>query len=38
MYNPKNLAESLKADKNTNISREQKILARKLYNQQIANN
>ena len=38
MYNPKNLAESLKADKNKNVSREQKLLARKLYEQQVASN
>jgi len=34
MYNPKNAAEMLKSMKNKNQSREQKILARKAYNQQ----
>ena len=34
IYNPKNLADRVKGMKNKSISREQKILARKLYNQQ----
>ena len=38
IYNPKNLADRVKGMKNKSISREQKILARKLYDQQVANN
>jgi len=38
IYNPKNLADRVKGMKNKNISREQKILARKLYEQQFASN
>ena len=38
IYNPKNLADRVKGMKNKSISREQKILARKLYEQQFANN
>ena len=38
IYNPKNLADSVKGMKNKSVSREQKILARKLYEQQFANN
>ena len=34
IYNPKNLADRVKGMKNKSISREQKILARKLYDQQ----
>jgi len=33
MYNPKNAAEMLKSMKNKNQSRDQKILARQLYDQ-----
>jgi len=36
IYNPKNLADRIKGMKNKNISREQKILARQLYDQQQA--
>jgi hypothetical protein len=36
MYNPKNAAEMLKSMKNKSQSREQKILARKIYDQQQA--
>jgi len=36
MYNPKNAAEMLKSMKNKSQSREQKILARKAYDQQQA--
>jgi len=38
IYNPKNLADRVKGMKNKSVSREQKILARKLYEQQFANN
>jgi len=38
IYNPKNLADRVKGMKNKSISREQKILARKLYEQQFASN
>jgi len=38
IYNPKNLADRVKGMKNKSISRDQKILARKLYDQQVANN
>jgi len=38
IYNPKNLADREKGMKNKSVSREQKILARKLYEQQFANN
>ena len=38
IYNPKNLADRVKGMKNKSVSREQKILARKLYNQQFASN
>jgi len=38
IYNPKNLADRVKGMKNKSVSREQKILARKLYDQQVANN
>ena len=38
IYNPKNLADRVKGMKNKSVSREQKILARKLYDQQIVNN
>jgi len=34
IYNPKNLADRVKGMKNKNISREQKILARQIYDQQ----
>jgi hypothetical protein len=34
IYNPKNLAERIKGMKNKNISREDKIKARLLYNKQ----
>ena len=34
IYNPKNLAERIKGMKNKSISREQKILARQLYDKQ----
>jgi hypothetical protein len=34
MYNPKNAAEMLKSMKNKSQSRDQKILARKAYDQQ----
>ena len=34
IYNPKNLAERIKGMKNKSISREDKIKARLLYNQQ----
>ena len=37
IYNPKNLADRVKGMKNKSISRDQKILARKLYDQQVAN-
>ena len=37
IYNPKNLADRVKGMKNKAVSREQKILARKLYEQQFAN-
>ena len=37
IYNPKNLADRVKGMKNKSVSREQKILARKLYEQQFAN-
>jgi RNA polymerase-interacting CarD/CdnL/TRCF family regulator len=33
MYNPKNAAEMLKSMKNKSQSREQKILARQIYDQ-----
>ena len=36
MYNPKNAAEMLKSMKNKSQSREQKILARQIYDQQQA--
>jgi len=36
MYNPKNAAEMLKSMKNKSQSRDQKILARKVYDQQQA--
>jgi predicted metal-dependent hydrolase len=36
IFNPKNLADRVKGMKNKSISREQKILARKLYDQQVA--
>ena len=36
MYNPKNAAEMLKSMKNKTQSREQKILARQIYDQQQA--
>jgi len=38
IYNPKNLADRVKGMKNKSVSREQKILARKLYEQQFASN
>ena len=38
IYNPKNLADRVKGMKNKSISRDQKILARKLYDHQQANN
>jgi hypothetical protein len=38
IYNPKNLADRVKGMKNKSVSRDQKILARKLYDQQIASN
>jgi len=38
IYNPKNLADRVKGMKNKSISRDQKILARKLYEQQFASN
>jgi len=38
IYNPKNLADRVKGMKNKSVSRDQKILARKLYEQQFANN
>ena len=34
MYNPKNAAEMLKSMKNKTQTRDQKILARKIYDQQ----
>ena len=34
IYNPKNLADRIKGMKNKSISREQKILARQIYDQQ----
>ena len=37
IYNPKNLADRVKGMKNKSVSREQKILARKLYDRQVAN-
>ena len=37
IYNPKNLADRVKGMKNKSVSRDQKILARKLYEQQFAN-
>ena len=38
IYNPKNLADRVKGMKNKSISRDQKILARKLYDHQQVNN
>jgi len=38
IYNPKNLAERIKGMKNKSISREQKILARQLYDKQQSQN
>jgi len=38
IYNPKNLADRVKGMKNKSVSRDQKILARKLYEQQFASN
>tara|TARA_R110000751_G_scaffold105667_1_gene201637 strand:+ start:68 stop:1096 length:1029 start_codon:yes stop_codon:yes gene_type:complete len=37
IYNPKNLADRVKGMKNKSVSRDQKILARKLYDRQVAN-
>ena len=38
IYNPKNLADRVKGMKNKSISRDQKILARKMYEATIASN